>query len=136
MQRLPRTGAALAAVLVAALAALSPRHAGAASVFDFDVWMRAIDKRSVAVQKNIEAHDVSAAAADARELERLYALMEDWFVKDGSAADAVAISHDGRALASTIPAALEQQDDAAAALAARGIAHACNDCHDTYKPFK
>ncbi|MCU1351842.1 MAG: NADH-quinone oxidoreductase, chain, partial [Acidimicrobiales bacterium] len=35
--------------------------------FDFDVWMRAIDKRSVAVQKNIDAGDTAAASADAAE---------------------------------------------------------------------
>jgi hypothetical protein len=132
MRRLPCAAAAIAAVL----AALPAVRASAASALDFDVWMRAVDKRSVTVQKSIEAHDVAAASDDAREIERLYGLMEAYFVKDGNAADAITLSHDGKALAASIPAALESQDYAAAALAARTLAHACNDCHDTYKPFK
>jgi hypothetical protein len=132
MRQLPRT----AGLLVAVLAALSAWRASAASVLDFDVWMRAIDKRSVSVQQRIAAADVAAAADDAREIARLYGLMEDFFVKDGNAADAVALSHDGKVLAASIPAALAAQDYGAAALAARTISHACNDCHDSYKPFK
>jgi hypothetical protein len=133
MRRLPRLAAG---AIAAALALFATSRTPAASVLDFDLWMRAIDKRSVSVQKAIAAHDTAAAADDARELERLYALMEDWFVKDGNAPDAVTIAHDGRTLAAAIPAALDAHDEAAALQSARGIAHACNDCHDTYKPFK
>ena len=115
--------------------ALAAGGAPAASVLDFDVWMRAIDARSVAVQKHVAAGDAAGAAADAHELERLYALTQDWFARDG-AADAVAVAADGRALAAAIPPALAAGDLERAALSARGIAKACNDCHDTYKPFK
>ncbi|HEX3139983.1 MAG TPA: hypothetical protein VHQ87_08010 [Rhizobacter sp.] len=120
--------------VIAALAA-SP-WAGAASALDFDVWMRAIDKRSVTVQKSIAAQDVEAAKADARELERYYALMETYFVKDGPAQDAARQSAEGRALASAIHAALDQQDYATAAQSALTLARSCNDCHDNHKPFK
>lgn len=131
MRRLP----CAAAALVAVLAALPAWRASAASALDFDVWMRAIDKRSVSVQQSIAAHDGTAASEDAREIERLYGLMEAYFVKDGNAATAVTLSRDGKALAAAIPTALAGQDYAAAASAARTLAHACNDCHDTYKPF-
>ena len=110
--------------------------ASATSALDFDVWMRAIDERSVAVQKHIAAGDTTAATQDAQALERLYGQTEDWLVRDGQAADAVAIAHDGRALAAAIPVALAAHDLDAAATSARGIARACNDCHDNYKPFK
>ena len=130
--RRPRRAAAAALALLACATARAP----AASILDFDVWMHAIDQRSVSVQQHIEARDAATATADARELERLYGLMEDWFVKDGTAPDAVTLSHDGRALAASIPAALASQDYTAAAASARTIARACNDCHDNYKPFK
>ena len=128
-------GPALLRCAAAALCACAT-PAQAASALDFDVWMRAIDARSVAVQKHIAAGDTPAAEDDARELERLYALTQDWFARDGASADAVAIALDGRALAASIPASLAARDLEHAALSARGIARACNDCHDNYKPFK
>lgn len=123
----------LAAALVAAgLAA----PAFAASVLEFDVWMRAIDKSSVAVQKSIARQDAAAARADAQEIERLYALMEAFFRDDLPAADARQISADGRELAASIAPLLGAGDYERAGGAARRIAQACNDCHDQYKPFK
>jgi hypothetical protein len=115
---------------------LGAGRAPAASALDFDVWMRAIDARSVAVQKHIAAGDAAAAAADARELERLYAFTQDWFARDSGAADAAALAADGKALAAAIPGALAAGDLDRAALSARTLAKACNDCHDNYKPFK
>ena len=132
----PRARATLIAVSLVALCAVVATAARAASVLDFDVWMRAIDKRSVDVQKNIEARKTDAAAADARELARLYGLMEAYFVDDGKAPDAVTLSQSGRALADGIPAALAVQDYDGAAKAALALSHACNDCHDNHKPFQ
>ena len=132
----PRTRAALAATAAAALAATALTGARAASILDFDIWMRAIDKRSVEVQRNIEARKADAASADARELARLYALMETYFVDDGHAPDAVTLSQSGRTLAAGISASLAAQDFDGAARSALSIAHACNDCHDNHKPFQ
>ena len=136
MRSTPRARATLAAVALVTLAAAGLTGARAASVLDFDVWMRAIDKHSVDVQKNIDARKTEAAAADARELARLYGLMETYFVDDGYAPDAVTLSQSGKALASGIPAALAAQDFDGAASSALAIAHACNDCHDVHKPFQ
>jgi hypothetical protein len=130
--RLPHRGVACGCLL-ALLLALPARSA---SVFEFDVWMRAIDQRSVSVQRHIEARRLDAATADARELERLYGLMERYFIDDYAARDGAQISQDGRLLAALIPGALQRGDFDAAARAARDIALACNDCHDPYKPFK
>ena len=132
----PRARATLAAVSLVALCAVAVTAARAASVLDFDVWMRAIDKRSVDVQKNIEARKPEAAADDAQELARLYGLMETYFVDDGKAPDAVTLSRTGKALAAGIPAALAAQDYDGAAKAALELSHACNDCHDNHKPFQ
>ncbi|WP_124540428.1 hypothetical protein [Piscinibacter terrae] len=126
--------AGLAAVVLAPFACVP--LARAASVLDFDVWMRAIDKRSVAVQKSIARRDAVAARADAQEIERLYALMQTYFVDAGNASDAVQISRDGKDLASSITGLVDAQDFDGASQAALRIAQACNDCHDAYKPFK
>ena len=95
-----RARATLGAVAALALIATAATVARAASVLDFDVWMRAIDKRSVEVQRNIDARKTDAAVADAQELARLYGLMETYFVDDGHFADAVEMSRSGRSLAS------------------------------------
>jgi len=121
--------------LLAAVAGLAT-PAFAASVFEFDVWMRAIDRSSVAVQKSLARQDAAAARADAREIERLYGLMEDFFRDDMPAADARQISAEGRALAASIAPLLDAGDYERAGGAARRIAQACNDCHDPHKPFK
>ena len=136
MPSTPRARATLTVVSLVALCAFVVTAARAASVLDFDVWMRAIDKRSVDVQKNIEARKTDAAIADAQELARLYGLMETYFVDDGHAPDAVTLSQSGKALAAGIPASLAAQDFDGAAKSALEIAHACNDCHDNHKPFQ
>jgi hypothetical protein len=136
MEHVPRPRATLAAVAALTLAATLATVARAASVLDFDVWMRAIDRHSVDVQRNIDARRTDAAIADARELERLYGLMEAYFVADGRTPDAVDLSRSGKALATAIPAALAAQDYDQAAKAAVDLAHACNDCHDVHKPFQ
>ena len=136
MRSTPRARATLAAVVVITLAAVAVSAARAASVLDFDVWMRAIDKRSVDVQKNIAAGRTDSAIADAQELARLYGLMEAYFVDDGHAPDGVTMSQSGKALAAAIPAALAARDVDGAAKSALDLAHACNDCHDNHKPFQ
>jgi hypothetical protein len=132
----PRARATLAAVAALALVAGAAKVARAASVLDFDVWMRAIDKHSVEVQKNIDARRTDAAVADAQELARLYGLMEGYFVAEGHADDAVTLSRSGKDLAAAIPAALATQDYDKASRVAVDLARACNDCHDVHKPFQ
>ena len=136
MRSSPRARATLAAVVVVTSSAIAITAARAASMLDFDVWMRAIDRHSVQVQKNIEARRPDAAIADAQELARLYALMAQYFVDDGHAADAVEMSRSGQALAEAIPPAIATRRYEAAASAALELSHACNDCHDVHKPFQ
>lgn len=136
MRSTPRARATLAAVALLALVATAATVARAASVLDFDVWMRAIDKHSVDVQKNIDARKLDAATADAQELARLYGLMTDWFVADGHAPDAVEMSRSGKAFADAIAPAIAARDFDAATKAAVELSHACNDCHDVHKPFQ
>lgn len=106
-----------------------------ASAFDFDVWMRDMDKRSVSVQRHLRLREGEPARADAAVIEDLYDRMATWFERAGQSADAVQISRDGQAQAAGIREAIERQDFDAAHGAALRIARACNDCHDNYKPF-
>jgi hypothetical protein len=119
--------------LLACCAALS---AGAASFFEFGVWMRALDQHSVEVQKSLGRRDAEAARGHARQIEQLYAHLETFYTQDGRAPDAVDISHEGKALAASIGPLLDQQDFQAATDAAVRLARACNDCHDNHKPLR
>lgn len=118
----------LTLVLTAPLTQAATRH-------EFNVWMRAVDNKTVSVQKHIAAGRTDAAVADAQALQKLYADMATYFERDYPAADAVAISRDGERHAAAIPGHLGQGDVAAAVQAARAISLACNDCHDPYKPL-
>jgi hypothetical protein len=107
-----------------------------ASLFDFGVWMRDIDQRSVSVQRHLARRDADAARADARRIEQLYAQMETFYSQEGRPREAAEISREGKELATGIPAALDARDFEAAAAAALRIARACNDCHDYHKPVR
>lgn len=123
-------------MLLAASTALCASLALAASVLEFDRWMRAIDRASVAVQKDLARRDGDAAKANAQQLEQLYAQMENYFAADGHSPDAVQISRDGKEQAAVVLSAVDASDFDTATSAALRIARACNDCHDVYKPFK
>ena len=118
---------------IALLAA--PLALQAASRLELGRWMRAIDAKSVSVQRHLAAGRNDEALTDAQALRQLYADMTAFFEKDYPAADAAAFSRDGERLAAAIPVALAQGDITAAKGAARAIALACNDCHDPYKPL-
>ena len=122
-------------ILLALATLLAAPLTQAASRLELGIWMRAVDAKSVSVQKHLAAGRNDEALTDAQALRRLYADMTAFFEKDYPAADAVAFSRDGERLAAAIPVALAQGDITAAKGAARAIALACNDCHDPYKPL-
>ena len=121
---------------IAVCAVLITTVESAASILDFDIWMRKIEKRSQDVQRNIAKQDAGAIVADAKEIEALYQLMEDYFANEGKADDAVKFSKEGKELAASIVQSVEKNDYDTAFKAALGISQACNNCHDVYKPFK
>jgi hypothetical protein len=105
------------------------------SIFDFDDWMQRIDEGSQDLQRQIDARDVPAASASAREIEELYGLMETFFEKRGNAADAVRWSREGREFATRALTELGARRFSAARRHALAIAHGCRDCHYQYKPL-
>jgi hypothetical protein len=118
-----------------AIALLGAPLCQAATKLDLGIWMRAIDHKSVSVQKALAAGRNDEAAADAQTLQKLYADLTAFFEKDYPAADAVGFSRDSERQAAAITTALAAGDVTAARGAARAIALACNDCHDPYKPL-
>jgi hypothetical protein len=122
--------------LVGVLLGLLCWTAAAHDIFDFDDWMQRIDEGSQELQRHIAARDVAAAAASAREIEELYALVEAFFEKRGEAADAVRYSREGREFARRAQRALSARRFTAAQRNALGIAHGCRDCHYQYKPLQ
>jgi hypothetical protein len=126
---------ATASALGAAAVALA-NVVGAASILEFDIWMRRIDKRTQAVHRAIGRRDAATAVAEAKEIADLYRLVEDYFAKAESADDAVGLSKAGQAFAGVIVTAVGRDDFEAASEAALGITHACAACHDAYKPLE
>ncbi|MFZ6778585.1 hypothetical protein ACO0LD_17325 [Undibacterium sp. Ji83W] len=108
----------------------------AASMLDFDIWMRKIDKKIVDVQKRISQKEDEAAIQSAEEIEDLYLKMENYFIQIKHPEEAVQMSRDGKDAAAIISASVRNQDYDKGALAAVSIAKACSACHDSYRPFK
>ncbi|MFZ6656481.1 hypothetical protein [Undibacterium sp. TJN19] len=108
----------------------------AASMLDFDIWMRKVDKKIVEVQKRISLKEDAAAIQSAEEIEDLYLKMENYFIQIKHPDEAVQMSRDGKDAAAIISASVRDQDYEKGAMAAVSIARACSACHDSYRPFK
>jgi hypothetical protein len=124
------------AILFAVCTALATSVADAASMLDFDIWMRKIDKRVVDVQKKMALQDDASALAQATEIEELYNKMEDYFDAAGNADDAVKMSREGKEMGVLIAKSVQAKDYEAGSNAAVVIAKGCTNCHEVYRPFK
>lgn len=123
---------------VAALSAgvLCVGTAAADSILEFDVWMQKIDRHSQSVLLALKRQDAASATAEARELERLYGLMEHFYEARGEHDDPLLLSWDGRQRAARAASLVERGDFAAAYESALGIARDCRACHDRFKPIR
>ena len=121
-------------ICVTLLAALSYGVA-AQNLLDFDDWMQRIEDGSLDLQRHIAAREPEAASGAAREMEELYGLMEKFFEKRGSAADAVRWSRESREFAIRAQADIAAGRFVSARRNALAIAHGCRDCHFNYKPL-
>jgi soluble cytochrome b562 len=111
-----------------------PAHAQ--SLFDFDVWMEKIEKRSLSLQRALEAGDVGAAGAHGAEMRDLYAKMEQYFIAKGIDHGAVVLAREGIAQLDQVTRSARRGDLDSALAAARTVARACRDCHLKYKPLR
>lgn len=116
-------------------AALVASSAGAASIFEFDRWMQQVEKRALSLQKSLDRADADTAIADAREIERLYRNMEEYFVLSGDAASAVELSKKGWRDAVDIAARTATHDADGARALIKELMEDCRTCHREYKPL-
>lgn len=125
-------------VWVGVMLCLSVMSSGAhaQSILEFDVWMQHIDRRSQSILRNITARNAPASVEDARELERLYRLMERFYENLGDSEDAVIASYEGKERAARAQQAIGRGDYAAAWDDALWIARDCQNCHLKYKPIR
>lgn len=123
--------------LFVALALLANVHwVAAESDFDFEELMKDVETRIQTVQNNISAGEVSTAAADSKQLQDAFVLVEGFFAKRGDAADAVADAKDYQNKAANIVNALNAGNASAAAEVAADFSRQCRGaCHDKYKPL-
>lgn len=121
--------------MMPALLLLAANVMAAESILEFDLRMQRIDRVSQNVMKNIGQKEGGAAAADARDLEQMYAEMEDYFQQRGNSAEAVRISREGRDLAVQMAQFAERQDFDGAFKAAKGLTKECRACHVVYDPL-
>lgn len=126
----------LLVVVASTTGSLCAGVAAADSILEFDVWMQKIDHHSQSVLLALKRQDAATATADARELERLYGLMERFYEARGEHDDPLLLSWDGRQRAANAASLVERGDFAAAYESALGIARDCRACHDRFKPIK
>lgn len=99
---------------------------------DMDL-MQTIEEINDSLASNIALEKAEASLKDAHELAELFVVVEEFYVKQQDAADAVAISRDSRALTATILNAVEARDFETAANSATDLSRACRACHTFYR---
>jgi hypothetical protein len=125
-----RVGALLAVSLI-----VSAGVVNATSTFEFDRWMKRIEKHSLSVQRNLKRRDAPAAIVDANEIQKLYKLMEDFYAARDNVRDAVRMSKEGKELAGQVADSAAAGDFDSALKSAIVVAKACRECHNQYKPL-
>jgi cytochrome c556 len=121
--------------VLALAGALAASNVGAASIFEFDGWMSQVEKRALSLQKSLDRRDTDTAIADAREIERLYRRMEEYFTLSGDADSAVDLSKKGWRDALDIAARSATNDSDGARALIKGMMEDCRTCHREYKPL-
>lgn len=99
---------------------------------DMDL-MQTIEEINDSLASNIALEKAEASLKDANELAELFVVVEEFYVKQPDAADAVAISRDSRALTAAILSAVEARDFETAASSATDLSRACRACHTFYR---
>ena len=117
----------LAAGLSAAIAAQAP-----VTVEQHEAAMKQIAAANGALQKNIKANMLTEAAANAEELGKLFAQVEQFWTRNKKD-DAIKLAQTARAGAMEVAAAAKAGDQAKAQMAAGNVGGTCKQCHGTYR---
>jgi hypothetical protein len=108
----------------------------AEAAFDFETLMEAVDNNSHNLQGNIAGKDAAGTVALAKDLQKEFKLVEEFFAKRGNAADAVTDAKRYQDMAAEIIKFAEANNFDAASNKAIEISKSCDEaCHDTYKPL-
>jgi hypothetical protein len=99
---------------------------------DMDL-MQEIEEINDSLASNIALEKAEASLKDANELANLFVVVEEFYVKQPDAAEAVNISRESRALTAAILTAVEARDFESAANSATDLSRACRACHTFYR---
>ncbi len=99
---------------------------------DMDL-MQTIEEINDSLASNIALEKAEPSFKDASELADLFVVVEEHYVKQPDAADAVNISRESRALTAAILSAVEARDFESAANSATDLSRACRACHTFYR---
>jgi cytochrome c556 len=102
--------------------------------FDDDL-MRDMDTAIKDLEPVLGAKNSVAATGDAELLRDGFKQTEDYFVKKGTAPDAVDFARRSQELTATVLKSITSNDFDAAGNAARALSKSCKSCHDVYKPL-
>ena len=99
---------------------------------DMDL-MQTIEDTNKSMASNIATQNAAGSTADAKELQALFAKVEQHFVAKGGADDAVDLSRKSKDLAESIVKSVAAKDYGAASDSATTLSRNCRTCHTFYK---
>ena len=99
---------------------------------DMDL-MQTIEDTNKSLSSNIATQNAPGSTADAKELQTLFAQVENHFVAKGGADDAVDLSRKSKELAESIVKSVAAKDFDAASESATTLSRTCRTCHTFYK---
>ena len=125
-------------VVIASLGGVLINSASFAQEAEMDMdLMQTIESTNDNLSSNIALENAESAAADAKTLNELFAIVEDHYTKEVAAgkdfAEAVDLSKKSIKFSSEIIIFLEQKDFDSAANTATDLARTCKTCHNFYK---
>jgi len=121
-----------AGALVFTAQAIFSAHITYAAGVDMDL-MQEIEEINDSLASNIALQKTDASLTDARQLKDLFVVVEEHYVKEPDAEDAVVISRDSLRLATSIIGFVSQGDFEKAAIFATDLSRACRACHTFYR---
>jgi cytochrome c556 len=119
----------LAVGLGAAMGAQAPAPV---TVEQHEAAMKQIAQANAALGKNLKGSMLAEAAANAEELGKLFAQVEQFWTRNKKD-DAIKLAVQAKTAANETAAAAKSGDAMAAQKAAQGVAQTCKQCHSVYR---
>ena len=113
-------------------AAIGAQVAAPVTVEQHEAAMKMIAQTNGALQKNVKGNMLTEATANAEELGKLFAQVEQFWTRNKKD-DAIKLAQTARAGALAVATAAKAGDQMAAQMAAQNIGGTCKQCHGTYR---